>query len=96
MESILATLAPLIPPAAIPLVFVIVVYFIINKQRENTAKKRDEFQSLIEFRVKLLETNQNTLTESIKELETSIVNLQISVNSLIVEIKNLQRENRNE
>ena len=89
MEAILASLLPLLPPAAIPLIFVIVVYFVINKQRESTGKKRDEFQALTEYRLKLLETNHNTLADSFKELQDSIVSLQISVNTLLVEIKNL-------
>lgn len=90
--EIISSLLPLLPPAAIPLVFVIVVYFVINKQRESTGKKRDEFQALTEYRLKLLETNHNTLSDSIKELQDSVIALQISVNTLIVEIKNLSNK----
>lgn len=90
--EIISALLPLLPPAAIPLIFVIVVYFVIHRQRENTGKKRDEFQTLTEYRLKLLETGQTDLKDSIRELQDAIINLQLSINTLITEFKNLEKK----
>ena len=91
MESIIATIIPYISPAALPLVVVIIAVVYIQSQRKETGKKRDDFQTLTEYRLKLLETGQTDLKESIKELQDSIVSLQISINTLITEFKNLEK-----
>lgn len=92
MEAIIATVLPYIPSAAIPIVVVVIAVAWIQSQRKEVAKKRDDFQTLTEYRISKLEENQSNLTESIKELQKSIVDLQISVNSLVIELKNLKEE----
>lgn len=91
MESLITTIIPYISPAALPLVVVIIAVVYIQSQRKETGKKRDDFQTLTEYRLKLLETSQSDLKESIKELQDSIVSLQISINTLITEFKNLEK-----
>ena len=92
MEAIIATILPYIPSAAIPIVVVVIAVAWIQSQRKEVGKKRDDFQTLTEYRISKLEENQSNLTESIKELQKSIVDLQISVNSLVIELKNLKEE----
>lgn len=91
METIISTIIPYISPAALPLVVVVIAFLYIQSQRKETGKKRDDFQTLTEYRLKLLETSQSDLKESIKELQDSIVSLQISINTLITEFKNLEK-----
>lgn len=91
MESLITTIIPYISPAALPLVVVIIAVVYIQSQRKETGKKRDDFQTLTEYRLKLLETSQRDLKESIRELQDSIVALQLSVNTLCAEIKNLEK-----
>lgn len=91
MESIITTIIPYISPAALPLVVVVVAVVYIQSQRKETGKKRDDFQTLTEYRLKLLETSQSDLKESIKELQDSIISLQLSINTLITEFKNLEK-----
>lgn len=91
MESIITTIIPYISPAALPLVVVIIAVVYIQSQRKEIGKKRDDFQMLTEYRLKLLETSQTDLKESIKELQDSIIALQLSVNTLCAEIKNLEK-----
>lgn len=91
MESLITTIIPYISPAALPLVVVIIAVVYIQSQRKETGKKRDDFQTLTEYRLKLLETSQSDLKESIRELQDSIVALQLSVNTLCAEIKNLEK-----
>ena len=91
MENIIATVLPYISPAALPLVVVVIAFIYIQSQRKETGKKRDDFQVLTEYRLKLLETSQNDLKDSIKELQDSIIQLQLSVNTLCAEIKNLEK-----
>jgi hypothetical protein len=90
MESIISTVLPYISPAALPLVVVVIAFIYIQSKRKEVGKKRDEYEVLTNYRLDMLEKNQGSLTESIKELQNAIVNLQISVNSLIIEIKNLK------
>lgn len=92
MESLITTIIPYISPAALPLVVVIIAVVYIQSQRKEVGKKRDDFQTLTEFRLKLLETSQTDLKESIKELQDSIISLQLSVNTLCAEIKNLEKQ----
>jgi len=91
MESLITTIIPYISPAALPLVVVIIAVVYIQSQRKEIGKKRDDFQTLTEYRLKLLETSQNDLKDSIKELQDSIISLQLSVNTLCAEIKNLEK-----
>jgi uncharacterized protein YlxW (UPF0749 family) len=91
MESLITTIIPYISPAALPLVVVIIAVVYIQSQRKEVGKKRDDFQTLTEYRLKLLETSQNDLKDSIKELQDSIISLQLSVNTLCAEIKNLEK-----
>lgn len=91
MESLITTIIPYISPAALPLVVVIIAVVYIQSQRKEIGKKRDDFQTLTEYRLKLLETSQSDLKESIKELQDSIISLQLSVNTLCAEIKNLEK-----
>lgn len=91
MESLITTIIPYISPAALPLVVVVIAIVYIQSQRKETGKKRDDFQVLTEYRLKLLETSQTDLKESIKELQDSIISLQLSVNTLCAEIKNLEK-----
>lgn len=91
MESLITTIIPYISPAALPLVVVIIAVVYIQSQRKEIGKKRDDFQVLTEYRLKLLETSQTDLKESIKELQDSIISLQLSVNTLCAEIKNLEK-----
>lgn len=92
METIIATILPYVPSAAIPVIIVVIAVAWIQSQRKEVGKKRDDFQTLTEYRIAKLEENQSNLTESIKELQKSIVDLQISVNSLVIELKNLKEE----
>lgn len=92
MESLIATLIPYIPSAAIPLVVVVIAVVWIQTQRKDIGKKRDDFQTLTEYRLKLLEENQSELSESIKELKDSVISLQISVNTLTIELKNMSHD----
>lgn len=92
MESLITTIIPYISPAALPLVVVIIAVVYIQSQRKEIGKKRDDFQTLTEYRLKLLETSQNDLKDSIKELQDSIISLQLSVNTLCAEIKNLEKQ----
>ena len=91
MESIITTIIPYISPAALPLVVVVVAVVYIQSQRKETGKKRDDFQTLTEYRLKLLETGQSDLKDSIRELQDSIISLQLSINTLITEFKNLKK-----
>lgn len=91
MESLITTIIPYISPAALPLVVVIIAVVYIQSQRKEIGKKRDDFQTLTEYRLKLLETSQNDLKDSIKELQDSIIRLQLSINTLITEFKNLEK-----
>ena len=87
----MTTIIPYISPAALPLVVVVVAVVYIQSQRKETCKKRDDFQTLTEYRLKLLETGQNDLKDSIRELQDSIISLQLSINTLITEFKNLKK-----
>lgn len=91
MEAIITTIIPYISPAALPLVVVVVAVVYIQSQRKETGKKRDDFQTLTEYRLKLLETGQSDLKDSIRELQDSIISLQLSINTLITEFKNLEK-----
>lgn len=91
METIISTIIPYISPAALPLVIVVITFLYIQSQRKETGKKRDDFQTLTEYRLKLLETGQTDLKDSIKELQDSIIRLQLSINTLITEFKNLEK-----
>lgn len=92
MENIITTVLPYISPAALPLVVVVIAFMYIQSQRKETGKKRDDFQVLTEYRLKLLEIGQTDLKGSIEELQRSIVSLQISINTLITEFKNLDKK----
>lgn len=91
MEAIITTIMPYISPAALPLVIVVVAVVYIQSQRKEIGKKRDDFQTLTEYRLKLLETGQSDLKDSIRELQDSIISLQLSINTLITEFKNLEK-----
>ena len=91
MESIIATIIPYISPAALPLVVVIIAFLYIQSQRKEVGKRRNEFETLTEYRLKLLETSQGDLKDSIKELQDAIIKLQLSINTLITEFKNLEK-----
>ena len=93
MESLITTIIPYISPAALPLVVVIIAVVYIQSQRKEIGKKRDDFQTLTEYRLNLLETSQTDLKDSIRELQDSIVSLQLSVNTLCAEIKALEKYN---
>ena len=89
MESIISAILPYISSSALPLVIVVIAVVWIQTQRKDIGKKRDDFQILTEYRLKLLEQNQSELSESIKELKDSVISLQISVNTLTIELKNI-------
>ena len=91
MESIITTILPYISPAALPLVVVVIVFLYIQSQRKEVGKKRNDFETLTEYRLKLLETSQGDLKDSIKELQDAIIKLQLSINTLITEFKNLEK-----
>lgn len=91
MESIITTVLPYISPAALPLVVVVIAFLYIQSQRKEVGKKRNNFETLTEYRLKLLETSQGDLKDSIKELQDSIIKLQLSINTLITEFKNLEK-----
>jgi uncharacterized protein YlxW (UPF0749 family) len=93
MESIIATILPYISPAALPLVVVIIAVVYIQSQRKEVGRKRDDFQTLTEYRLNLLETSQTDLKDSIRELQESIIQLQLSINTLIAEFKALEKYN---
>jgi hypothetical protein len=92
MESIISTILPYISPAALPLVVVVIAFLYIQSQRKEVGKKRNDFETLTEYRLKLLETSQGDLKESIKELQDAIIKLQLSINTLITEFKNLENK----
>lgn len=91
MESIITTVLPYISPAALPLVVVVIAFLYIQSQRKEVGKKRNDFETLTEYRLKLLETSQGDLKDSIKELQDAIIKLQLSINTLITEFKNLEK-----
>lgn len=91
MESIITTIIPYISPAALPLVVVVIAFLYIQSQRKEVGKKRNDFETLTEYRLKLLETSQGDLKDSIKELQDAIIKLQLSINTLITEFKNLEK-----
>lgn len=91
MESIISTILPYISPAALPLVVVVIAFLYIQSQRKEVGKKRNDFETLTEYRLKLLETSQGDLKDSIKELQDSIIRLQLTINTLITEFKNLEK-----
>ena len=91
MESIITTILPYISPAALPLVVVTIAFLYIQNQRKEVGKKRNDFETLTEYRLKLLETSQGDLKDSIKELQDAIIKLQLSINTLITEFKNLEK-----
>lgn len=91
MESIITTILPYISPAALPLVVVVIAFLYIQSQRKEVGKKRNNFETLTEYRLKLLETSQGDLKDSIKELQDAIIKLQLSINTLITEFKNLEK-----
>lgn len=91
MESIITTVLPYISPAALPLVVVTIAFLYIQNQRKEVGKKRNDFETLTEYRLKLLETSQGDLKDSIKELQDAIIKLQLSINTLITEFKNLEK-----
>lgn len=91
MESIITTILPYISPAALPLVVVVIAFLYIQSQRKEVGKKRNDFETLTEYRLKLLETSQGDLKDSIKELQDAIIKLQLSINTLITEFKNLEK-----
>lgn len=89
MENFIASLLAYVPSNAVALVVVFIAFIWIQTQRKDIGKKRDDFQTLTEYRLKLLEQNQSELSESIKELKDSVISLQISVNTLTIELKNM-------
>lgn len=91
MESLITTIIPYISPAALPLVVVVIAFLYIQSQRKEVGKKRNDFETLTEYRLKLLETSQGDLKDSIKELQDAIIKLQLSINTLITEFKNLEK-----
>lgn len=91
MESIITSVLPYISPAALPLVVVVIAFLYIQSQRKEVGKKRNDFETLTEYRLKLLETSQGDLKDSIKELQDAIIKLQLSINTLITEFKNLEK-----
>ena len=91
MDSIITTIIPYISPAALPLVVVVIAFLYIQSQRKEVGKKRNDFETLTEYRLKLLETSQGDLKDSIKELQDAIIKLQLSINTLITEFKNLEK-----
>ena len=91
MESLITTIIPYISPAALPLVVVTIAFLYIQNQRKEVGKKRNDFETLTEYRLKLLETSQGDLKDSIKELQDAIIKLQLSINTLITEFKNLEK-----
>jgi uncharacterized coiled-coil protein SlyX len=94
METIISTILPYISSSALPLVIVVIAVVWIQTQRKDIGKKRDDFQTLTEYRLKLLEENQSELSESIKELKDSVISLQISVNTLTIELKNMTHNDK--
>lgn len=93
MEAIVTAVLPYIPSAAIPVIIVVIAIAWIQSQRKEIGKKRDDFQTLTEYRLNLLETGQTDLKDSIKELQESIIQLQLSINTLIAEFKALEKYN---
>jgi chaperonin cofactor prefoldin len=91
MESLIATVIPYISSSALPLVVVVIAFLYIQSQRKEVGKKRNDFEALTEYRLKLLETSQGDLKDSIKELQDAIIKLQLSINTLITEFKNLEK-----
>jgi chaperonin cofactor prefoldin len=73
-------------------VVVVIAFLYIQSQRKEVGKKRNDFETLTEYRLKLLETSQGDLKESIKELQDAIIKLQLSINTLITEFKNLENK----
>ena len=88
--EVIGGIIPYISQSALPLVVTVIAVVWIQSKRKEVGKRRDEYESLTNYRIEQLEKHKEQLAECIKELQNSIVNLQISVNSLVIEIKSLK------
>ena len=92
MENFIASLLAYVPSNAVALVVVVIAFVWIQTQRKDIGKKRDEFQTLTEYRLKLLETGQNDLKDSITALSDQIHLLDVNITKLSTILDKLERK----
>ena len=64
-----------------------VVYIVVHIQRNSTGKKRDNENTLMNYRIDQLEKNHGSLMSTIKELQGSIVDLELAITKLTEKVK---------
>lgn len=95
MEQLVTTVLGFVPENAIALVAVVVLYFVINKQRKDTKYERDKDSESVHdellkhrFEIQSLKDNQvlhNTILEDLRN-QVSILNTNISKLTVQVEM----------
>lgn len=106
MESIITSIVPLIPSAAIPLVVCVIFYIYIQSKRKETKAERDadsngihdeilkmkfDIQALKDDRT-LAHTVQADLQQQVNELTTAVATLSVSVQNFSEAVKELRAD----
>lgn len=98
MVEIISAILPYIPPNAISLVSVIIVYIVIQSKRKNTKEERDKDSSNIhdtllrhEFEITNLKGISNHHEEVLEDLRTQLSLLNTNLVKFSVEVENLAK-----
>ena len=78
MEAAIAAIVPLVPQAAWPVILVVALYLVINRQRKDTKSKRDKDHKDLDTRMALLEDKVNRIDEL--DLATKLASIQTDLN----------------